>query len=91
MGNGPGYLARLCSFTVRKHILTLKCYQEYPRDYFPETESQILNSLKDAERAQFFRSIIQASFVKEVDQCIMQHGSNWLEFLKFFATGADSR
>ena len=91
MGFGPGYLARLWPFTVRKHILTLKSYQEYPSDYFPKTESQILNSLKDAEQARFFRNIIQASFVKEAAQCIMQHGSNWLEFPKFFAAGADSR
>ena len=73
------------------NIPTLKSYQEYPSDYFPSAESQILNSLKDAEQAQFFRNIIQASFVKEAALCIMQHGSNWLEFPKFFAAGADSR
>ena len=91
MGFGPGYLARLWPFTVQKHILTLKSYQEYPSDYFPETESQILSSLKDAEQAQLFRNIMQASVVKDVAQCIMQYGSNWLELPKFFAAGADNR
>ena len=89
MGLGHGYLARLWLFTVQKHILTLKSYQEYPSDYFPKTESQILNSLKEAEQAKFFRNIIQASSVKEAAQCIMQQGSNWLEFPKFFAAGSN--
>ena len=64
MGFCLGYPARCWPFSVRKHILTLKSYQEYPSDYFPKTESQILNSLKDAELTQFFRNII-SSLIKQ--------------------------
>ena len=91
MGFGPGYLARIWPLTVREHILTLECYKEFPCDYFPKTENQLVNSLKDISHQDFFRNHIQAPFLKEAIQCITQHGSNWLEFPKMFAMGADQR
>ena len=91
MDSGPGYLARLWPQTVRSHILKLKSYQQFPSTFFPKTEKQLLNSLKESQHIKFFRSSIQDPLLKEGIQCISQHGSNWLEFPKFFAAGADNK
>ena len=92
-GFDPGYLARLWPITIREHILTLECYKEFPCDHmhFPKTENQLVDSLKDINHQDFFRNHIQTPFLKEAIQCITQHGSNWLEFSKVFAMGADQR
>ena len=55
MGFGPGYLARLWPFNVRKHMITMKSFQEFPKKFFPETESKLFNSLKDVDHSNFFR------------------------------------
>ena len=91
MGSGPGYLARLWPFNVRKHMITMKSFQEFPKKFFPETESKLFNSLKDVDHSNFFRKNIQASFLKEASASITEHGESWLEFPKLFAAGADSR
>ena len=66
-------------------------YQEFPKKFFAETETQSRNSLKDADHIKFLRDNIQAPFLKEAAVSATAYGGNWLEFPKIFAAGADSR
>ena len=69
----------------------MKSFQEFPEKFFPETESQLFNSLKDVDHSKFFRNNIQALFLKEASASITELGGSWLESPELFAAGADSR